>query len=55
MSDTAADPFGENARVRFRARLSVLGGDFAVESSDSALLDLATEAFGGLPKHHGSR
>jgi hypothetical protein len=47
----AADPFGESARARFRTRLSVLGGDFAVESSDAALLELATEAFGGLPKH----
>lgn len=51
MSNAAADPFGEDIRARFRARLSVLAGDFAVESSAAALIELATEAFGGLPKH----
>lgn len=50
MSDTA-DPFSEHTRARCRTRLSVLGGDFAVESSEAALLELAIEAFGGLPKH----
>lgn len=49
MSNTAADPFGELTRPRFRARLRVLGGDFSVETADVALLDLAAEAFGGLP------
>jgi hypothetical protein len=50
MRSAAADPFGEDTAARFRTRLSVLGGDFAVESSAAALLALSTEAFGGLPK-----
>jgi len=50
-----ADPFGEHERARLRTRVSVLGGDFFVETSDTALLDLATEAFGGLPKHRLER
>jgi hypothetical protein len=50
MRSAAADPFGEDTGTRFRTRLNVLGGDFAVESSAAALLALSTEAFGGLPK-----
>jgi hypothetical protein len=52
---SGADPFGEHAPAPFRTRLSVLGGNFAVDSSDAALLALATEAFGGLPKHRLER
>ena len=55
MSDDAGDPFGEGTRARLRTRVSVLGGDFAVEASDAALLALAVEAFGGLPKHRLDR
>ena len=51
MSGSAGDPFGERKRARFRTRVSVLGGDFAVETEDEALLDLSLEAFGGLPRH----
>ena len=51
MSDAAADPFGERTRALLRARMSVLGGAFTVESADAALLELAVEAFGALPKH----
>ena len=51
MNGAAGDPFGERTRPRFRARVSVLGGDFTVETRDAALLDLAVEAFGGLPRH----
>ena len=51
MNVSASDPFGEHAQAQFRARFSVLGGDFTVVSSDRALLDLALEAFGGLPRH----
>src|SRR5687768_14435395 len=51
MKSNPDDPFGEHARPRLRGRLSVLGGDFAVTSSDAALLQLATDAFGGLPTH----
>lgn len=51
MSEAPADPFGENARARLRTRVSVLGGDFTVLSSDAQLLELAVEAFGGLPRH----
>jgi hypothetical protein len=55
MRDAAADPFGEKARARLRKRLNVLGGDFVVEASDAALLELANEAFGGLPQHRLER
>jgi energy-coupling factor transporter ATP-binding protein EcfA2 len=52
----AGDPFGEHASPQLRARFSVLGADFRVEAPDTALLDLAAEAFGGLPKYRlGSR
>jgi energy-coupling factor transporter ATP-binding protein EcfA2 len=44
------DPFGEHARTRSRARFDVLGGDFAVGSTDPKLLALAGDAFGRLPK-----
>ncbi len=55
MSKTAGDPFKESTPARLRKRLSVLGGDFVVETHDAALLDLAVEAFGGLPKHELER
>jgi energy-coupling factor transporter ATP-binding protein EcfA2 len=48
---SAADPFSEHSRARYRARLNVLGGAFDVTSADGTLLGLAVEAFGGLPKH----
>ncbi|HEX6998506.1 MAG TPA: serine kinase [Gammaproteobacteria bacterium] len=48
---SVADPFREREPARLRARLDVLGGEFTVESGDRALLDLAEEAFGGLPRH----
>src|SRR5215208_6850159 len=51
MTNGAADPFGEKMRPRLRTRVSVLGGDFLVETADPALLALTVEAFGGLPKH----
>ena len=51
MSESAADPFGESARARLRTHVSVLGGDFTVLTSDAQLLELAVEAFGGLPRH----
>jgi len=47
----ASDPFGERARAGLHARLSVLGGTFTVESADAAALQLAIDAFGGLPRH----
>jgi len=43
------DPFGEHTQASSRARLSVLGGEFTVRSTDAALLELAVEAFGRLP------
>ncbi len=55
MSDATADPFGERTRALLRARMSVLGGAFTVESADAALLELAVEAFGALPKHRLGR
>ena len=50
MSNPPADPFWESTRARLRTRVNVLGGDFTVSTSDAELLDLAVEAFGGLPK-----
>jgi energy-coupling factor transporter ATP-binding protein EcfA2 len=55
MSKSAADPFGEGQRARARARFSLLGADFTIESTDAALLDVAVEAFGGLPRHRLAR
>jgi hypothetical protein len=49
------DPFGEDTRASERARLSVLGGDFTVASTDPALLELAVDAFGRLPKQQLER
>jgi len=51
MKRRAGDPFGERERAPWRTRLNVLGGDFRVTSTDAALIALAEEAFGGLPKH----
>ena len=51
----AADPFDESASPRWRARVSVLAADFTVESADRAALDLALEAFEGIPKHRFDR
>ncbi len=55
MSKAVDDPFNERARTTLRARLHVLGGDFVVDTSDAALLELAVEAFGGLPAHKVER
>ncbi len=55
MSKVADDPFGEHTRAHFRARLRVLDGDFGVETSAASLLELALEAFGGLPKRRLER
>lgn len=49
------DPFGEDTRRGWRARLSVLGADFIVRSTDPALLELAVEAFGRLPRQRLDR
>jgi hypothetical protein len=49
------DPFGEGTRASSSARLSVLGGDFTVASTDAALLELAIDAFGRLPKQRLER
>ena len=55
MRKAAEDPFREHEPARLRARLHVLGGVFTVESGDAELLDLAVEAFGGMPKHRLER
>lgn len=55
MKSSAGDPFGEDVRARAHARLSVLGGDFDVTATHRAVLDLAVEAFGGLPRHRLGR
>jgi len=49
MSAAAGDPFGEEKDAQLRTRVRVLGGDFVVTSSARSLLDLAAEAFGGMP------
>jgi hypothetical protein len=49
------DPFGEDTGAASRARLSVLGGDFTVRTTDPALLELAVDAFGRLPKQRFDR
>jgi hypothetical protein len=51
MQVLAGDPFGERNRTSVSARLNVLGGTLTFESTDAALLRLAVEAFGGLPRH----
>ncbi len=55
MRKAAEDPFREHELAPLRARLHVLGGVFTVESGDAELLDLAVEAFGGMPKHRLER
>ena len=55
MRKAAEDPFREHEPARLRARLHVMGGVFTVESGDAELLDLAVEAFGGMPKHRLQR
>lgn len=47
----ADDPFGERIPADFRTQLSVLGCDFAVESTDRTLVNLAVDAFGDLPRY----
>ena len=49
MKVEAQDPFGEHAVPSSRARLAVLGAEILVESTDAALMELAIEAYGGLP------
>jgi len=51
MTSGTGDPFGERALAHLRARLNVLGGAFTVESGSAALLQLAVDAFGGLPRY----
>jgi hypothetical protein len=55
MSASAGDPFREDSKAHLHARLSVLGSDFDFRSSAQQLLELALEAFGGLPKQRLER
>lgn len=50
MTRPSDDPFGERAEQGRRVRLKVLGGDFTLASREPALLQLAVDAFGGLPR-----
>jgi len=43
------DPFGERIEPCSRVRVNVLGADVSLESSDVALMNLALDAYGGLP------
>ncbi|MGI9234254.1 MAG: serine kinase [Woeseiaceae bacterium] len=47
----ADDPFGERTPSVSNAQLSVLGCDVSVDSTDHALLNLAIDAFGDLPRY----
>ena len=49
MSASAGDPFREDSKAQLHTRVSVLGGDFDIGTSAPRLLELAIEAFGGLP------
>jgi len=51
ITSTGSDPFGEHERASLKRQLSVLGAPFTVESSNSTALQLAIDAFGGLPRH----
>ena len=51
MSRPGHDPFGENTEEDRRAKLTVLGGDFNVTSTDGELLQLAVDTLGNLPAH----
>lgn len=56
MSVSAGDPFGEDSKkTELRTRANVLGGNFTFRSSAPKLLELAIEAFGGLPRHRLER
>src|SRR5687767_4670924 len=55
MSAAAGDPFGEGAAAHLRSRVNVLGGDFVVTTRSRRLLDLANDAFAGLPRHRLER
>jgi hypothetical protein len=55
MKTSVGDPFGESMRPSLRAHLEVLGGAFMIESADASLLQLAVEAFGGLPRQRMAR
>ena len=55
MRVSADNPFGEDTETQLHARASVLGGDFTIRSSARKLLELAIEAFGGLPTHRLER
>ena len=50
VTTTASDPFGEHSPTPLRAHLRVLGAAFTVESSNAAALQLAIDAFGGMPR-----
>ena len=55
MSASARDPFREDSKAHLHTRVSVLGGDFNIGSSAPKLLELAVEAFGGLPRQRLER
>ena len=55
MSASAGDPFREDSKAQLHTRVSVLGGDFDIGTSAPRLLELAIEAFGGLPRQRLER
>jgi hypothetical protein len=50
-TDLLSDPFGERERLVARRPMALLGARIRFESNDRRLLELADEAFGGLPPH----
>jgi hypothetical protein len=49
-ADPTADPFGEQRRPRYRARVRVLGAEVQFLSDHRALLEFARRAYSGLPR-----
>src|SRR5262249_24664895 len=50
-ADLLSDPFGERQRMLVRAPMALLGARIRFLSNDRRLLELADEAFAGLPPH----
>ena len=50
-ADVLSDPFGERRRLLVGRPMALLGTEVRFESNDRRLLDLADEAFAGLPAH----
>jgi hypothetical protein len=54
-ADLLSDPFGERRRLLVGKPMALLGAQVRFESNDRRLLELAAEAFAGLPPHRLAR